>query len=106
MLVWGGEKFLFHHLTEPCRQFDLGDVATGNAVHDLKPGYLTKTARSSRRISYRHDPLLALSSTPLEARARNVAPLAGKSTLNSLEHAPGALKKSGRRPSRKNCLIQ
>jgi hypothetical protein len=41
----------------------------------------------------RRDPVLALMSTTLEERARNVAPLAGKSTLNRLEHAPGTLKK-------------
>lgn len=38
----------------------------------------------------RHDPVLALHSTTLEMRSRNVAPLAGRSTLNRLEHAPGS----------------
>jgi len=38
----------------------------------------------------RHDPALALLSTTLEPRARNVAPLAGKSTLQRLEHIPGS----------------
>ena len=36
----------------------------------------------------RHDPVLAILSGKLEARRRNCAPLAGKSTLNRLEHAP------------------
>jgi len=38
----------------------------------------------------RHDPLLALFSGKLEGRRRNCAALAGKSTLNRLEHAPPA----------------
>jgi hypothetical protein len=36
----------------------------------------------------RHDPVLAALSGKLEARRRDCAPLAGKSTLNRLEHAP------------------
>ncbi len=36
----------------------------------------------------RHDPVLAALSGRLEARHRRCAPLAGKSTLNRLEHAP------------------
>ena len=36
----------------------------------------------------RHDPVLALLSGKLEARRKDCAPLAGKSTLNRLEHAP------------------
>jgi hypothetical protein len=36
----------------------------------------------------RHDPVLAILSGKLAARRRNCAPLAGKSTLNRLEHAP------------------
>ena len=40
----------------------------------------------------RHDPVLATLAGKLEAKRRNCAPLAGKSTLNRLEHAPiGAL---------------
>ena len=38
----------------------------------------------------RHDPLLALFSGKLEGRRGNCAALAGKSTLNRLEHAPPA----------------
>jgi hypothetical protein len=38
----------------------------------------------------RFDPVLAAVSGKLEARRSNCAPLAGKSTLNRLEHAPGA----------------
>ena len=38
----------------------------------------------------RHDPVLALHSTTLEMRPRNVAPLAGRSTLNRLEHVPSS----------------
>src|SRR3712207_6107354 len=36
----------------------------------------------------RHDPVLAILANKLEAARRNCAPLAGKSTLNRLEHAP------------------
>ena len=36
----------------------------------------------------RHDPVLATLAGKLEAKRRNCAPLAGKSTLNRLEHAP------------------
>jgi hypothetical protein len=36
----------------------------------------------------RHDPVLAVLAGKLEAARRNCAPLAGKSTLNRLEHAP------------------
>ena len=36
----------------------------------------------------RHDPVLAVLAGKLEARRGNCAPLAGKSTLNRLEHAP------------------
>jgi hypothetical protein len=36
----------------------------------------------------RHDPALAVLAGKLEAGRRNCAPLAGKSTLNRLEHAP------------------
>src|ERR687893_2284486 len=36
----------------------------------------------------RHDPVLAILAAKLEAGRRNCAPLAGKSTLNRLEHAP------------------
>ena len=38
----------------------------------------------------RHDPVLALFSGKLSGRRSNCAPLAGKSTLNRLEHAPAA----------------
>ena len=41
----------------------------------------------------RHDPVLATLAGKLAARRKNCAPLAGKSTLNRLEHAPS-------RPSR------
>jgi len=50
----------------------------------------------------RHDPALALLSTTLEPRARGVAPLAGKSTLNRLERVPGS--PSRRRKSLKQRL--
>ena len=36
----------------------------------------------------RHDPILAALAGKLTARRKNCAPLAGKSTLNRLEHAP------------------
>ena len=36
----------------------------------------------------RHDPVLALLSGKLEGHRKDCAPLAGKSTLNRLEHAP------------------
>ena len=36
----------------------------------------------------RHDPVLATLAGKLKARRKNCAPLAGKSTLNRLEHAP------------------
>jgi hypothetical protein len=38
----------------------------------------------------RHDPVLAVLAGKLEARRADCAPLAGKSTLNRLEHAPAA----------------
>ena len=38
----------------------------------------------------RHDPVLATLAGKLEARRADCAPLAGKSTLNRLEHAPAA----------------
>lgn len=50
----------------------------------------------------RHDPVLALHSTTLAMRPRNVAPLAGRSTLNRLEHAPGSPRR--RRKSRREKL--
>jgi hypothetical protein len=37
----------------------------------------------------RHDPVMAILAGKLEARRADCAPLAGKSTLNRLEHAPG-----------------
>ena len=40
----------------------------------------------------RHDPLLALLADTLEGRRKGCAPLAGKSTLQRLEHAPAASK--------------
>jgi Transposase DDE domain group 1 len=39
----------------------------------------------------RHDPVLAALAGRLEARRKGCAPLAGKSTLNRLEHAPSGL---------------
>ena len=36
----------------------------------------------------RHDPVLATLAGKLEAKRQNCASLAGKSTLNRLEHAP------------------
>ena len=36
----------------------------------------------------RHDPVLATLAGKLEARRKGCAPLAGKSTVNRLEHAP------------------
>jgi hypothetical protein len=36
----------------------------------------------------RHDPVLAVMAGKLAARRGNCAPLAGKSTLNRLEHSP------------------
>ena len=36
----------------------------------------------------RHDPVMAVLAGKLEARHRRCAPVAGKSTLNRLEHAP------------------
>jgi hypothetical protein len=39
----------------------------------------------------RHDPVLAALAGRLEARRKDCAPLAGKSTLNRLEHAPSGL---------------
>jgi hypothetical protein len=36
----------------------------------------------------RHDPVLATLAGKLQAKRQNCAPLAGKSTLNRLEHAP------------------
>ena len=36
----------------------------------------------------RHDPIMAVLAGKLKARRRNCAPVAGKSTLNRLEHAP------------------
>src|SRR3954467_13799502 len=38
----------------------------------------------------RHDPVLAILAGKLQARRPDCAPLAGKSTLNRLEHAPRA----------------
>ena len=36
----------------------------------------------------RHDPIMAVLAGKLKARRRTCAPVAGKSTLNRLEHAP------------------
>ncbi|MEJ2117761.1 MAG: IS1380 family transposase [Alphaproteobacteria bacterium] len=44
----------------------------------------------------RHDPVVALHSTTLEMRSRNVAPLAGRSTLNRLEHVPSSPRRRGK----------
>ena len=38
----------------------------------------------------RHDPVMAVLAGKLEARRKRCAPVAGKSTLNRLEHAPEA----------------
>jgi hypothetical protein len=38
----------------------------------------------------RYDPVLTTRAGKLEAKRQNCAPLAGKSTLNGLEHAPAA----------------
>ena len=47
----------------------------------------------------RHDPIFATLAGKLTARRKDCAPLAGKSTLNRLEHAPaGAVALSQDRP--------
>lgn len=46
------------------------------------------TTTSTTTTYLRRDPLLALLSGKLEARRKGCAPLAGKSTLSRLEHAP------------------
>ena len=44
--------------------------------------------RTSTTTKLRRDPVLALFSDQLEAKRKDCAPLAGKSTINRLEHAP------------------
>ena len=67
-------------------------------VHGIALGYEDLNDHDELR----HDPALALLSTTLEQRARGVAPLAGKSTLNRLERVPGS--PSRRRKSLKQKL--
>lgn len=53
-------------------------------VHGIALGYEDLNDHDDLR----RDPVLALLSDGLEKKRANVAPLAGKSTLNRLEHAP------------------
>src|SRR5271166_5700472 len=55
-------------------------------VHGLALGYEDLNDHDELR----HDPVLGLLSGKLEARRRDCSVLAGKSTLNRLEHAPRA----------------
>ena len=72
---------------------------TEHSLHTLVAQRITGLALGYEDLndhdSLRHDPLLALLSGKLEGGRKGCAALAGKSTLNRLEHAPGD-GKSGR----------
>lgn len=61
-------------------------------IHGIALGYEDLNDHDDLRL----DPLLALHSTTLEMRSRNVAPLAGRLTLNRLEHVPGSPRRRGK----------
>jgi hypothetical protein len=62
------------------------ETLVAQRIHGIALGYEDLNDHDELR----HDPVLGLLSTTLGPRARNVAPLAGKSTLNRLEHVPGS----------------
>jgi hypothetical protein len=62
------------------------ETLVAQRIHGIALGYEDLNDHDDLR----HDPALALLSTTLEPRRRDVAPLAGKSTLNRLEHVPGS----------------
>ena len=65
------------------------EAMVAQRVFGIALGY---SAKPDRRLvdhdQLRHDPVLATLAGKLTARRKNCAPLAGKSTLNRLEHAP------------------
>jgi Transposase DDE domain group 1 len=62
------------------------ETLVAQRIHGLALGYEDLNDHEELR----HDPVLGLLSGKLEARRSDCAVLAGKSTLNRLEHAPGA----------------
>ena len=62
------------------------ETLVAQRIHGIALGY----EDLSDHDELRHDPVLGLLSGKLEARRRDCAALAGKSTLNRLEHAPRA----------------
>lgn len=60
------------------------DTLVGQRIHGIAPGYEDLNDHDELR----HDPVLGLLSDKLAARRTDCAVLAGKSTLNRLEHAP------------------
>lgn len=61
------------------------ETLIGQRVHGIALGYEDLNDHENLR----HDPVIGLLSGKLEARRSGCARLAGKSTLNRLEHAPG-----------------
>ena len=74
---------------------------TEHSVHTLVAQRITGIALGYEDLNdhdfLRHDPLLALLSGKLGGRRKGCAALAGKSTLNRLEHAPGVGVRPGER---------
>jgi hypothetical protein len=71
---------------DPTRTEHTVETLIAQRIHGIALGYEDLNDHDDLR----HDPALALLSTTLEPRARDVAPLAGKSTLQRLEYVPGS----------------
>ena len=75
---------MLHRSPRPAAQGARPADHAGAAHHRHRP----RLEDLSDHDDLRHDPLLALLADTLEGRRRGCAPLAGKSTLQRLEHAP------------------
>lgn len=71
---------------DPTRTEHAVETLVAQRIHGIALGYEDLNDHDDLR----HDPALALLSTTLDPRARDVAPLAGKSTLQRLEYVPGS----------------
>jgi hypothetical protein len=77
----------FHDGRDPARIEHAVGTLVGQRVFGIALGYEDLVDHDELR----HDPVLTVLSGKLKARRAGCAPLAGKSTLNRLEHAPAAL---------------